>query len=253
VLAGQPDPPKYFAEMKRINKQGPRVLGGFTRPPRLGAEAIAGLLKSGALVVDTRKAMDFALGHIPGTISIPQNGSFTTNAGWLVPYGADFYVVVDAGVGAVDIVVKDLAMIGLDRVAGYFDSDVVEAWTAASGRAPGTVPQLDANDLAQSLRHGGVTLVDVRNDNEWNAGHVTGAIHIPLGHLLDRLDEVPKTKPVVLMCQGGGRSSVGAGLLQAHGFDRAINLTGGISAWVGQGLPVATDDFRQRVNASGER
>jgi len=242
VLAGQPDPPKYFAEMKRINKQGPRVLGGFPKPPRLGAAAIDGLLKSGALVVDTRKAIEFALGHIPGTISIAQNGSFTTNAGWLVPYGADFYVIVDSGAGALDTVIKDLAMIGLDRVAGYFDTSVVEEWTAASGRAPGAVPQLDAGDLAQSLRHGGVTLIDVRSDTEWTAGHVSGALHIPLGHLLDRLAEVPKTKPVVLMCQGGGRSSVGASLLLAHGFDRANNLTGGISAWAKAGLPVVTND-----------
>jgi hydroxyacylglutathione hydrolase len=241
VLAGQPDPPKYFAEMKRINKQGPRVLGGFPKPPRLGAAAIDGLLKSGALVVDTRKAIEFALGHIPGTISIAQNGSFTTNAGWLVPYGADFYVIVDSGAGALDTVIKDLAMIGLDRVAGYFDTSVVEEWTAASGRAPGAVPQLDAGDLAQSLRHGGVTLIDVRSDTEWTAGHVSGALHIPLGHLLDRLAEVPKTKPVVLMCQGGGRSSVGASLLLAHGFDRANNLTGGISAWAKAGLPVVTE------------
>jgi hydroxyacylglutathione hydrolase len=241
VLAGQPDPPKYFAEMKRVNKQGPRVLGGFTRPPRLGAEAMAGLLKSGALVVDTRKAMEFAVGHIPGTINIPQNASFTTYAGWLVPYGADFYVIVDSAAGALDTVVKDLAMIGLDRMAGYFDAGAVEAWAASSGRAPGTVPQLEARDLAQSLRHGGVTLVDVRNDNEWTAGHVSGAIHVPLGHLLERLDAVPKTKPVVLLCHSGGRSSIGASLLLAHGFDRAINLTGGIAAWIGQGLPVETE------------
>jgi hydroxyacylglutathione hydrolase len=240
VLAGQPDPPKYFAEMKRVNKQGPRVLGGFTRPARLGAEAMAGLLKSGALVVDTRKAMEFAVGHIPGTINIPQNASFTTYAGWLVPYSADFYVIVDSTAGALDTVVKDLAMIGLDRIAGYFDASAVEAWAASSGRAPGTVPQLEARDLAQSLRHGGVTLVDVRNDNEWTAGHVSGAIHVPLGHLLERLDEVPKTKPVALLCHSGGRSSIGASLLLAHGFDRAINLTGGISAWIEQGLPVAT-------------
>jgi hydroxyacylglutathione hydrolase len=159
-----------------------------------------------------------------------------------VPYGVDFYVIVDSAAGAVDTVVRDLAMIGLDRVAGCCDADVVEEWTASSGRAPGTVPQLEAGDLAQSLRHGGVTLVDVRSDTEWTSGHVSGALHIPLGHLLDRLDEVPKTKPVVLMCHSGGRSSVGASLLLAHGFDRANNLTGGISAWVGQGLPVATEE-----------
>ena len=77
VLAGQPEPPRYFAQMKRINKEGPRILGGLHRPPRLAA-----LLDDGAVVVDTRPAAAYAAGHVPGTINIPLNGSFTT---WAAP------------------------------------------------------------------------------------------------------------------------------------------------------------------------
>ena len=168
-----------------------------------------------------------------------------TNAGWLVPYSADFHVIVrqpdEHGAGDLDAVVRDLAMIGLDRIAGYFDAGVVEAWTTMSGRALGTVPQLDARDLAQSLRHGGVTLLDVRNENEWLTGHIFGARHVPLGHLVTRMSEVPKTKPVVVQCQSGARSAIGASLLLAHGYDRVINLTGGIGAWIEHGLPVVTE------------
>src|SRR5690606_24099281 len=148
VLSGQPEPPKYFAQMKRINKLGPTILDGFRRPERLPADRLARLLEEGAIVVDTRRAAAFASAHVPGTINIPLNRSFNTWAGWLVPYDRDFYLIVEDGEShALDEAVKDLAMIGLDRIGGYFTDDVVEAW-AASGRALGSVPQLTADDLA---------------------------------------------------------------------------------------------------------
>src|SRR5690606_17292227 len=109
VLAGQPEPPKYFAEMKRINKEGPRVLHGFHRPPRLPETRLPKLLEQGALVVDTRSAAEHAQGHVPGTINIPLNRSFNTWAGWLVPYDRDFYLIVnDTCTHCVDEAVRDL-------------------------------------------------------------------------------------------------------------------------------------------------
>src|SRR5690606_42044174 len=92
-LVGQPEPPKYFAEMKRINKEGPRVLGGLRRPQRLAETRLPRLMEQGALVVDTRHAAEYAQAHVPGTINIPLNRSFTTWAGWLIPYDRDFYLV----------------------------------------------------------------------------------------------------------------------------------------------------------------
>ena len=81
VLAGQPEPPRYFAEMKRVNKEGPRILHGFTRPELLQVGSLETALGSSVLVVDTRTAASFAAGHVPGTINLPLNGSFTTWAG----------------------------------------------------------------------------------------------------------------------------------------------------------------------------
>jgi hydroxyacylglutathione hydrolase len=240
VLAGQPDPPLYFAEMKRINKEGPRLLGGFTRPEVITLGTIERRLRDHALVIDTRAAADFALGHIPGTINIPLNASFTTWAGWLVPYDADVFLIVDERTPpAIDTLVRDLAMIGLDRIGGYADSHVLDAWTSA-GRALGTVPQIYAPDLAESLKHGGATLVDVRNTSEWTSARIDGARHIPLGHLPRRLDEIPRTRPVVVQCASGARSSIAASVLKARGFDQVINLVGGIGAWTKAGLPTVT-------------
>ena len=241
MLAGQPEPPKYFAEMKRLNKAGPRILGGFHRPPLFDMHGLDHRMHEGAVVVDTRRASDFAMAHVPGTINIPADSSFTTWAGWLVPYGADFYVIVDdRRPGAIDEILRDLAMIGLDRVGGYFDAAVVDEW-AAAGRQPGTIPQITAADLRESLARGAVTLVDVRNDNEWAEGHIAGARHISLGYLGDQIDDIPQTKPIVVQCAAGMRSSIGASLLQARGVERVINLVGGIGAWRKANFPVEHD------------
>lgn len=241
VLAGQPEPPKYFAEMKRLNKEGPRILGGFHAPERLGAGALGAHLAAGALVVDTRPAAAFAVGYVPGTISIPLNGSFTTWAGWLVPYSSEFYLIVDGHAGpSAASAVRDLAMIGLDRVGGWFDAAVIADW-AETGQPLGTIPQITAGDLQQSLAHGGVSLVDVRNQNEWDAGHIPGATHISLGYLADRLPELPGAKPLVIQCASGGRSMIGASLLRAKGVAQVINLAGGINGWREAGLPTVAD------------
>jgi hydroxyacylglutathione hydrolase len=238
VLAGQPEPPKYFAEMKRVNKEGPRILHGFSRPELLQANALASALRDGALVIDTRTAAAFAAAHVPGTINIPLNASFTTWAGWFVPYTRDFYLIVDDATGTqIDTAVRDLAMIGLDRIAGYFDAEVVDA-LAAGERPLGTVPQITVHDLKHSLAHGAVTLIDVRNDGEWATGHIDGAIHLSLGTIGDRVAEVPTGKPIVVQCAAGARSSIAASVLKARGLDNVVNLVGGMGEWRKANLPV---------------
>ena len=241
VLAGQPEPPKYFAEMKRINKEGPRILGGFHRPELYPASAMDGLLRKRELIVDTRPAPDFATGHIPGSINIPLNKSFNTWAGWLLPFDRDFYLIVDAQCSrCIDESVRDLAMIGLDRVAGYFSTDVIGSW-AASDRDLATVSQISAPDLARRLKSGDVTVIDVRGRSEWEAGHLPGVPNIPVGYLVDHLREIPKTKPVVVHCQSGARSAIASSVLQAHGFNNVVNLTNGFAEWQKQNLPVERD------------
>ncbi|MFO7261171.1 MAG: MBL fold metallo-hydrolase [bacterium] len=239
VLAGQPEPPRYFAQMKRINKEGPPILGGFRRPERLPGARITDVMDAGALVVDTRLEPSFADGHIPGTLGIPLNRSFNTWAGWFVPYDRPFYLIVDEQQrpAAIDEAVRDLAMIGLDGIAGYFGTDALEAWTAA-GRSLQTTARITVDELARRMEAGDVAVVDVRGQAEWEAGHIPGVPNIPLGYLTDRLEEIPRDRPVVLQCQGGGRSAIAAGLLQARGIERVLNLEGGIEEWQRRGRPV---------------
>ena len=242
ILAGQPEPPKYFAEMKRINRDGPRLLGGFHCPPRMPENMLESLLADDAVVVDTRHAGDYASEHIAGTINIPQNRSFTTWAGWLVPYDRDFYLIVDEScTDCLEEAVRDLAMIGLDRVAGYFDVQVLEAWRARR-RPLASVRQVDMKQVSAALEDDRVHVIDVRGRAEWEAGHMPGVQNIPVGYLRDRLDEIPRDRPVVLHCQSGGRSAIAASVLEASGITNVLNYTGGFSEWQAKGQPVVREE-----------
>jgi hydroxyacylglutathione hydrolase len=128
-------------------------------------------------------------------------------------------------------------MVGLDRIAGYFAGGVVGAWIAG-GHQPGRVSQIGALELATRMRAGGITVLDVRGRAEWDAGHIRGAINIPLGYLVDRLGELPRDTPVVLQCRSGARSAIAASLLQAHGLSNVFNLSGGLAAWEREGYPL---------------
>jgi hydroxyacylglutathione hydrolase len=238
VLAGQPEPPRYFAEMKRLNREGPSTLGGFREPPAVGAARFASLVDERALIIDTRRAELFAAGHIPGTISVPLNRSFSTYAGSIIPFDRDFYLIVDDGVpGAAARAARDLAMIGLDRAAGAIASGALATWVAA-GHELATLSQLGVKEAAARASRGEIALLDVRNRSEWNAGHPTGVPNIPLSELPERHAEVAKGKPVAVLCQSGARSVVASSLLLAQGGREVINVTGGFAEWARNGLPV---------------
>jgi hydroxyacylglutathione hydrolase len=218
VLSGQPDPPPYFAVMKRINKEGPAPVSD--RPvPRIADDKLAQTV-SNALVIDTRPAEEFAKGHVAGTLNIPLGGSFITWAGWLIPSDQDFYVVTDR----IDDVRRALGLIGLDRIAGVFPP------AAAAGNEQ--VPQVSADELKTRLPSNDLVVVDVRNDSEWKEGHLADAIHIPLGQLAQRVNELPASDNIVVHCQGGSRSSIAASLLQKLGRKNVANLTGGYRRWL---------------------
>jgi len=241
VLAGQPEPPRYFKEMKRINRDGPAVIGGFRRPPRMPESKLPALLAEGAIVVDLRREAAFAAGHVPGTINIPLNRSFTTWAGWLLPYDRKFYLLADErDEVAIDLAARDLTMIGLERVGGFFGPDVLAAWDARDGGLEAS-PQATLAEVTGSKSDRGPAIIDVRNAAEWAEGHLPGARHIPLGELLDRIAEVPRDGPVVLHCQGGSRSAVALSLLQSRGFGNVRNLVPGFAGWQAAGLPVIRD------------
>jgi hydroxyacylglutathione hydrolase len=232
VLDGQPEPPRYFAEMKRINQAGPRLLGGLRRPARLPIGALVTALSQGAKVVDTRQASEFMLGAVPGTLSIPVSKTFTTWAGSLLPYDGDFYLIVDDQ--TVEELVRDLAGIGLDRIAGYFCTDTTEAWRTSQGHLQ-TIPTLTLADVSTQLKRSNPIVLDVRSEGEWKSGHVPGSLNLPLGSLDQRMDEIPDARPLIVHCQTGARAAMAASLLRARGFEDVRLFLGGFAEWRASG------------------
>jgi hydroxyacylglutathione hydrolase len=235
LLDGQPEPPRYFAMMKRLNKLGPPLLHGLPLPEQLPANRLDALLAGGATIVDTRPAEAFAAAHIPGTLNIPHNNSFTNWAGWLLDYDQPFYLIVDSA--AVPQALRDLLYIGLDNVAGYFDLSSLADWQAA-GHLLQSYQVTTAAQIAAAVAAGEVTVIDVRQAHEWDSGHIPTALHLMLGYLPQRIAEIPTGKPILVQCRSGARSAIGASILQAHGISKVINLTGGITDWILAGLPV---------------
>ncbi|SRR5579883_525710 len=232
VQAGQPEPPAYFAATKRINRQGGATTPAPPPPASMDADAVRRAAAAGTLVIDIRPASDFAAGHLPGTISIPYERSFLAWAGSIVPDGSDAILVGTAP--ALDDAVADLRLIGIDRIVGTASSAALEAWRRAGGRLR-TLTSITADELAARVRQGSVTVVDVRERAEWAAGHIAGAVHVPLGLVRDRAGDLPRDRPLVVHCQSGARSTIAGSILLAAGVDAVENLAGGLAAWQGAG------------------
>ena len=233
VLEDQPVPPRYFARMKTINRDGPAPLP--TEPLReLTLDDVTAALTRNDPVIDVRSTADFARGHIPGTINLPTGTSFATWAGSLLDPQKPITILADEH-GRVDRARMLLAEIGMDLVAGFALKHVREQWAAENAAELQTTPQIDAKTLAEV---DGRTIVDVRGISERRAGHLPGATHLFLGDLVEASAQIPRDTPIAVYCQGGTRSAIAASLLQAQGFTKITNVQGGITAWRGAGLPV---------------
>lgn len=236
VLRDQPEPPTYFAEMKRLNREGPPLLGELPVPPRMDPTGLADLLEHGAVVVDTRDRYRFEAGQVPGTLNIPLNRSFPNWCGWLLPYDRPVYLLAD-GVGDAREAARDLALIGIDRSAGYFDGEALAHWADGRGGLEKN-PAWDWERAERAVAEDGATLLDVRNLAEWNEGHAPTAVHTHLGMLRGLVGELRRDRPVLVYCKSGGRSAIGTSLLRAAGLPDVHNVEGGMDERARLGLPV---------------
>ncbi|GHO63257.1 MBL fold hydrolase [Ktedonobacter sp. SOSP1-52] len=236
VLEGQPEPPTYFAEMKRINKIGPALAReGAVALPEAGAEQLAADLQSGIPVIDTRPSRQYIEEHIPGTIHVPFGPIFLNWAGWLLPFDRPFSLIVDVSI--LQQAMTQLRLIGLHQIAHVWTPDVLTAWKQT--RQPlGKTPQITVQEAQMLLAQGQVTWLDIRGSEEYAAGHIPESQHIHLGSLQQRLQEISPEKPIVVQCQGGARSPIGASLLEAHHYPQVMDLVGGFLQWQKAGHPV---------------
>jgi len=229
ILSDQPEAPKYFAVMKRVNKEGPAVLGDAGLPESQPVADLSSALES-ATVIDLSSPAQFADGHVPRSINIPAS-MLAGWAGWVVDYAKPAYLIADPS--QLPEAIRVLRKIGLDDVRGYFDvSEVRKAELASENYETGT-----PKELASRIQAGEVQLMDVRSEEEWKAGHIHEAEHRFLGRLPNKISEIKTSKPILVQCQLGGRAAIAASLLQANGLN-VINMAGGLEAWKIAGLPV---------------
>ncbi|ANU18209.1 MBL fold metallo-hydrolase [Planococcus maritimus] len=226
LLEGQPEPPYYFAVMKSVNKVGPQLIKDLPEPKEIAsATAIEALLAEGKQVLDMRPADAYSKGHIQGTINIPFNKSFANWAGWIVDYDKPLYVLLDTA--KLDEALTALRSVGIDEVYGFAEAENIVS-QAENLASYDNVSPIEAQEMAEK---GQAYVLDVRNQTEFDEGHIDNARHIMVGTLKNRLDEIDTDKTIIVQCQAGARSAIAASVLKANGIDNLVNMTGGYNKW----------------------
>jgi hydroxyacylglutathione hydrolase len=213
--------PPYFRRLAEVNRRGPDVLQQSpTLRPR-DVDAVRRLLADGARLVDVRPLTAFAAGHVPGALSIPLRPMFASWLGWLASHDQPLIILRDADQDAGEIAWQ-AAKIGYDNLVGELTGGL-DAWTAAG-------QPITRTRLASANEIGATRVLDVRQEPEFAAGHLPGAIHIELGDLPRRAGDLSPESTVV-MCGHGERAMGAASLLERAGHHDVAVLRGGPQDW----------------------
>jgi glyoxylase-like metal-dependent hydrolase (beta-lactamase superfamily II)/rhodanese-related sulfurtransferase len=225
LLGGLGSYPRYFLRLRQTNRRGPRVYGA-TPPPLapLTLDQVRQLVAEGAELVDARSIAAFAAGHIPGALSIPLRSAFATWLGWLVADDRPLVVVMDPDQDRYELV-RQALKVGYERLAGELAGGMA-AWQAA-GLPVARIPLVGLDGVE------GRRVLDVRQDAEFAAGHISGAVHVELGALTDPAG-LPGG-PLAVICGHGERAMTAASLLTRQGRHDVTVVNGGMSAWAEAG------------------
>ncbi len=236
ILDGQPEPPLYFARMKRDNRGGPPVLGEVSLPRMLPASKLADLVgATGVAVLDTRSWDEYRHAHLPGSLFTPLNSQFNTIAGCYVPEKMPIVLLVAEA--RLKEAVRDLIHVGLDHIIGYFTPDMFTAYGPKGKTA--SIAQIEPAEIEKHVATGAF-LLDVRRSAEIaESGRISSSHNIAHTRLLARIAEVPRDQPVLVHCESGSRARYAAGLLDRLGY-RVINVNGGFETWKAEGRAVVT-------------
>ena len=212
--------PPYFLRLGEINRRGPAGVEGDALTPLTTAD-VARLTASGAQLIDVRPVPDFGAGHLPGSVSIPLRPVFASWLGWLLDADKPLVVVRNADQDPAEIIWQ-ARKVGYDQISGELAGGLA-AWTA-TGEPTDSIPVSGVEALD------GARVLDIRQSNEYAAGHVPGADHIELGALAARAEDLPD-EPLVVMCGHGERAMGAASLLTRAGHHHVTVLDGGPRDW----------------------
>lgn len=233
VTSTAPPEPTYYKRMKRINAEGPEVLGRLPVPRGLPPAAFkAAIDADDVVVVDTRSMLAFGGGHIAGALNIAGSPEMSIWAGWLLDPDTPALLVLDRDEAGPEVLAL-LLRIGFTNVAGYLLGGMT-AW-ANAGFELAAMDQMDVHEVKAQADD--LTILDVRSPDEWEQGRMPGAVHVFLPEVQTRSAEIDREQPVAVYCNSGYRASIAASLLKAEGFD-VRNVPGSWQAWVAAGHPV---------------
>lgn len=229
ITHGQPAAPAYFSVNAAMNKRVHPLLDQSRSIPELSAAQVREALAAGVRVVDARGVEDFAAGHLRGSINVGFDGRFAETGGMVADVGEQIVLITYPG--EEQHAALRLARIGSDHAVGYLRVGPDALFPAELADLVVAAPRIGVEELDRLLAGAAVTLIDIRNPGEREAGSIPGSIGIPLAQLRSRLNEIGTGRPIVVFCAGGWRSSVAASLLRAEGFDDVVDLIGGYNAW----------------------
>jgi hydroxyacylglutathione hydrolase len=235
LTTDMPEAPDHFSRCSDINRKGPILVKNLPSLAPMDPLSFSRRVKEkNALILDIRSYDAFGGQHVSGSYHIDLGGNFATFAGWVIPPDNDILLVSD-GKDQTEEAVIQLRRVGLDRTAGFLDGGMYE-WSKA-GLPIEHVSLLSSEEVHKRINRGSpVTLVDVRANREYMTGHIEGSINIPFPDLRKRYRELDPKIPVVVVCNTGHRSSLGASLLKQYGFKDVSNLAGGMTGYNLAGL-----------------
>lgn len=237
LLEDQPEPPKYFAMMKKLNKVDRPLLTEVPTLNKLTKEDLKAAMDKGIKVIDTRLKTEFAEGFIPGSINIQGNTAFATWMGWFLTYDEPFILIAE--VDNHDDLVRKLMRIGLDNIYGYVPD--VTVW-AELGKKLEKTNVISLDEFKEILKTNHTQIVDLRGAFEYKTSHIKGTENVFIGTLEKNLDKIKKDQQVAIHCQSGDRATIGFSLLAKHGFKNVKNYSGGMNEWVNTGNPVVSEN-----------
>lgn len=241
VTSEQPEAPSYFVYDAIKNRQERPDLES-TIQQSMKAIALNDVLKlrdSGAQLVDVREAIDFEGAHLAGSLNIGLKGKYATWCGSLLNHDQPIVVIGD-GENEQEAVMR-LGRIGFDNVVGYLQAGMESLHDHPD--LIRQVPRITAAALAEQFDHQKTPFVlDVRSEKEYAIVHLNGSHNIPLTHLLERIEELPKSGPIVVHCEGGYRSAIACSMLSKSGREEVTDMVGGIKAWIASKLPTVPEN-----------
>lgn len=237
VTQEQPEAPSYFIHDANLNRQERPNLKEIVMDSMntLSLHEVMELKEAGAQLLDVRTAIDFEGAHLIGSLNVGMEGKYATWCGTVLNNELPIVLITDEG--DEEEAVTRLGRIGFDNVEGY----LVHGMQSLHDHPEliGRIERITAIALAEQLKlENPPIILDVRNEKEWNAGHLEGSVNIPLNHLRERVSEMDQNRTVVLHCEGGYRSAIAASILSNLGYAKIMDMVGGYKAWVASNLPV---------------